>query len=151
MRTQTADSARWMFVRVEMPPADAATALGITGPSAQVIVRRRVLVTPDQTPVQFRVSYLPAELAEDTPIAQPRAISDHWPPALTTYLGKQVRLASSHVTARQPNQEEATALALASDAAILVREDIHEDRRGIHVDYTRTLWPGDSTRLVIAG
>ena len=72
-----------------------------------------------------------------------------WPAALTTYLGKQVRLASSQVTARHPNHEGAAALALPSDAAVLVREDIYEDRRGSPVDFTRTVWPGDTTRLVI--
>ena len=45
--------------------------------------------------------------------------------------------------------EEAAAFALASDAAVLVREDIYEDRRGSPVDFTRTVWPGDTTRLVI--
>jgi DNA-binding GntR family transcriptional regulator len=79
------------------------------------------------------------------------AITDAWPAALTTYLGKQVRLASSQVTARHPNHEEAAALALPSDAAVLVREDIYEDRRGSPVDFTRTVWPGDTTRLVIDG
>jgi GntR family transcriptional regulator len=138
-------------VRAERPPADAALALGITDPSRQVIVRRRLLAAPDGTPVQFRVSYLPAELAESTPIAQPQAIPDAWPAALATYLGKQVRLASSHVTARHPNHEEAAALALASDAAVLVREDLYQDRRGSPVDYTRTVWPGDTTRLILAG
>ena len=69
----------------------------------------------------------------------------------TTYLGKQVRLASSQVTARHPNHEEAAALALPSDAAVLVREDIYEDRRGSPVDFTRTVWPGDTTRLVVGG
>lgn len=43
------------------------------------------------------------------------------------------------------------ALALPSDAAVLVREDIYEDRRGSPVDFTRTVWPGDTTRLVIGG
>jgi DNA-binding GntR family transcriptional regulator len=71
--------------------------------------------------------------------------------ALTTYLGKQVRLASSQVTARHPNHEEAAALALPSDAAVLVREDIYEDRRGSPVDFTRTVWPGDTTRLIVGG
>lgn len=136
-------------VRAERPPADAAIALGITGPSRQVIVRRRLVAAPDNTPVQFRISYLPAELAEGTPIAQPQAITDAWPAALSTYLGKQVRLASSHITARHPNQEEAAALALASDAAVLVREDIHEDQHRAPIDYTRTVWPGDTTRLVL--
>ncbi len=126
-------------------------ALGITDPSRQVIVRRRLAAAPDNTPVQFRVSYVPAELAQGTPIAQPPAIPDEWPAALTTYLGKQVRLASSQVTARHPNHEEAAALALPSDAAVLVREDIYEDRRGSPVDFTRTVWPGDTTRLVVGG
>ncbi|MBV9029823.1 MAG: GntR family transcriptional regulator [Pseudonocardiales bacterium] len=138
-------------VRAERPPADAAVALGVADPTRPVIVRRRLLAAADETPVQFRVSYLPAELAERTPIAQPHAIPDAWPAALSTYLGRQVRLASSHVTARHPTQEEAAALALASDAAVLVREDIYQDRRGNPVDFTRTVWPGDATRLVVGG
>jgi DNA-binding GntR family transcriptional regulator len=138
-------------VRTERPPADAALALGVTDPTRPVIVRRRLLAAADETPVQFRVSYLPAELAERTPIAQPHAIPDAWPAALSTYLGRRVRLASSHLTARHPTPEEAAALALASDAAVLVREDIYQDRRGSPVDFTRTIWPGDATRLVIGG
>jgi DNA-binding GntR family transcriptional regulator len=62
-----------------------------------------------------------------------------------------VRLASSHLTARHPTQEEAAALALASDAAVLVREEIYQDRRGSPVDFTRTVWPGDATRLIVGG
>jgi DNA-binding GntR family transcriptional regulator len=138
-------------VRAERPAADAAMALAITDPSRQVIVRRRLAAAPDNTPVQFRISYTPAELAEGTPIAQPTAIADAWPAALTTYLGKQIRLASSQITARHPNQEEAAALALPSDAAVLVREDIYQDQRGNPVDFTRTVWPGDTTRLVVSG
>ncbi len=138
-------------VRAERPPADAAVALRITDPSRQVLVRRRLVAAPDGTPVQFRISYLPAELAEGTPLAQSQTIPDAWPTALSLYLGTQVRLASSHVTARHPSQEEATALALASDAAVLVREDTHHDRRGNPVDFTRTVWPGDTTRLAVDG
>ena len=137
-------------VRAERPPADVALALRAVNPSRPVIVRRRLLSAADGTPVELRVSYLPTELAEGTPIAQAQAIPEAWPAALATYLGREVRLARSHVTARHPNQEEAAALALASDAAVLVREDIHEDQHGTPVDYTRTIWPGDSTRLVIS-
>jgi DNA-binding GntR family transcriptional regulator len=138
-------------VRSERPPADAAMALGITDPAQQVVVRRRLLAAPDGTPVQFRVSYLPAELAVNTPIAQPEALPDAWPATLAICLGNQVRLARSHVTARHPNHEEAAALALASDAAVLVREDLYEDQRSNPVDYTRTVWPGDTTRLIVNG
>jgi len=143
------DRSAALDVRIERPPADAAMALAITGPSRQVLVRRRMVAAPDGTPVQFRISYLPAELADGTPIAQSQAISEAWPAALATYLGKQVHLASSHVTARHPNHEEAAALALASDAAVLVREDTYQDRRGNPVDFTRTVWPGNTTRLVV--
>ena len=120
--------------------ADGPRTSRITDPSRQVIVRRRLVAAPGNTPVQFRVSYVPAELAEGTPVAQSAAIPDAWPAALTTYLGRQVRLASSQVTARHPNHEEAAALALPSDAAVLVREDIYQDRRGSPVDFTRTVW-----------
>jgi DNA-binding GntR family transcriptional regulator len=137
-------------VRAERPPADAAIALGITDTAQQVIVRRRLLAAPDGTPVQFRISYLPAELAVNTPLAQPQRIPDPWPAALATYLSKQVLLANSHITARHPNHEEAAALALASDAAVLVREDLYKDRRNNPVDYTRTVWPGDTTRLIVS-
>ena len=137
-------------VRAERPSADVALALRAADPSRPVTVRRRLLSATDGTPVELRVSYLPAELAEGTPIAQAQAIPEAWPAALATYLGREVRLARSHVTARHPNQEEAAALALVSDAAVLVREDIHEDQHGTPVDYTRTIWPGDSTRLVIS-
>ena len=112
-------------------------------------MRRRLTAAPDNTPVQFHVSYVPAELAGGTPIAQSTAIPDGWPAALNTYLGTQVRLASSQITARHPNHEEAAALALPSDAAVLVREDIYQDRRGTPIDFTRTVWPGDTTRLVL--
>ena len=117
-------------------------ALGITDPSRQVIVRRRLAAAPDNTPVQFRVSYVPAELAEGTPIAQSTAITDAWPAALTTYLGKQVRLASSQVTARHPNHEEAAALALPSTPRYWYARTSTQDRRGSPVDFTRTVWPG---------
>jgi DNA-binding GntR family transcriptional regulator len=125
-------------------------ALGITDTARQVIVRRRLLAAPDGTPVQFRISYLTAELAENTSIAQPQQIPDAWPAALATYLGKQVQLANSHIAARHPNHEEAAALALASDAAVLVREDLYKDPNNNPVDYTRTVWPGDTTRLIVS-
>jgi len=46
---------------------------------------------------------------------------------------------ASQVTARHPNHEKAAALALPSDAAVLVSEDIYEDLRGSPVDFTRTV------------
>jgi hypothetical protein len=89
-------------VRTERPPADVALALGIINPTRLVIVRRRLLAAPDGTPIQLRVRYLAAELAETTAIGQPKPIPDPWPAALAT------------------------------------------------VDFTRTVWPGDSMRLIVS-
>jgi DNA-binding GntR family transcriptional regulator len=146
----TDDRPAVLDVRAEHPPADAALALGIIDPAQQVIVRRRLVAAADGAPVQFRISYVPAQLAQGTPIAAPQPIGQAWPAALATYLGTQVHLASSQITARHPSQEEAAALALASDAAVLVREDIHQERRANPIDFTRTVWPGDTTRLAIS-
>src|SRR5260370_5671168 len=111
-------------VRAERPPADAAMALRITDPSRHVIVRRRLTAPPDNTPVQFRVSYIPAQLAQGTPIAQPPAIPDAWPAPLTTYHAPQVRLASSRVPAPPPNPEKAPPLPHPPDPPVLDAQDI---------------------------
>jgi DNA-binding GntR family transcriptional regulator len=137
-------------VRAEPPPADAALALRVADPSRPVIARRCLHAAPDNAPVQFRVSYLPTELAEPTPIGRAEPLPEAWPAALATHLGIRVRLARSHITARHPHTEEAAALALASDAALLVREDVYADQHGTPVAYTRTVWPADTTRLVLS-
>src|SRR6266498_2869305 len=65
-------------VRAEQAPVDAVLALRIT--DAQL--DGGVVGSGQQ-----RVSYLPKELAESTPIAQPQTISEAWPTALATHLG----------------------------------------------------------------
>jgi GntR family transcriptional regulator len=136
-------------VRAEPAPADAALALRLPDPSQPVIVRRRLMAASDGTPVQLRTSYFLAQLAESTALARPEPIPEPWTAALAQNLGGHPTLAASHITARHPTHDEAPALALQPDAAILVREDTHHDEHGTPIDYTRTIWPGDSTRIVI--
>jgi len=136
-------------VRPEQAPPDAALALRLTDPGQddEVIVRRCLLAASDGTPVQLRTSYIPAPLAQGTPLAQPEPLSESWQAALTEHTGRHARLAASHITARHPHSDEAAALALPPDAAVLVRSDIHHDERGTPIAYTRTVWPGDTTHL----
>jgi hypothetical protein len=67
---------------------------------------------------------------------------DNWPGC--AYVPKQKQ---THWNAEAISPQSATS----SDAAVLVREDIYQDRRGSPVDFTRTVWPGDTTRLVVGG
>jgi GntR family transcriptional regulator len=136
-------------VRSEPAPPDAAIALRLADPAQQggVIVRRCLLAAPDGTPVQLRTSYTPAPLAEGTPLAQPEPLPEPWQAALAEHTHRHARLGASHITARHPHSDEAAALALPTDAAVLVRTDISHDEHGTPIDYTRTVWPGDTTRL----
>jgi DNA-binding GntR family transcriptional regulator len=136
-------------VRPELAPPDAALALRLGDPEqgGEVIVRRCLLAASDGTPVQLRTSYIPSPTAEGTPLAQPEPAGEPWQAALAEHTGRHIRLSASHITARHPHSDEAAALALPPDAAVLVRTDIHHDEHGTPIDYTRTVWPGDTTRL----
>jgi GntR family transcriptional regulator len=134
-------------VRQETAPPDAALALRLHNPTQPVIVRRTLLAATDGTPVELRTNYLPANPAENTPLAQPEPIPESWTAALTRHTGGHPTLAASHITARHPTHDEAPALALSPDAAVLVREDTHHNEHGTPLTYTRTVWPGDTTRL----
>jgi GntR family transcriptional regulator len=136
-------------VRAEPAPPDAALALRLADPAQPVIVRRRLLAAADGTPVQLRTSYMPAHFAENTALAQPEPIPEPWNVALARHIGGHPTVAMSHITARHPNYDEAPALALPPDAAVLVREDVHHNEHSLTVDYTRTVWPGDTTRLTV--
>jgi len=138
-------------VRAEPAPPDAALALRLPDPTQPVIVRRQLLAAADGTPVELRTDYLPAYLAENTPLARPEPIPEPWAAALAQQIGGHPPLAASHITARHPTHDEAPALALPPDAAVLVREDTHHIEHGPPLTYTRTVWPGDTTRLITAG
>jgi GntR family transcriptional regulator len=134
-------------VRAEAAPPDAALALRLADATRPVIVRRRLLAASDGTPVQLRISYIPAQLAENTAVSEPEPIAEPWDVALERHLGGHPSVVASHITARHPTHDEAPALALPSDAAVLVREDLYRDENGTLIDYTRTVWPGNTTRL----
>ena len=86
-------------VRAEPAPADAALALRLADPTQQVIVRRQLHAASDGTPVQLQTHYLPAQLAENTPLARAEPIAEPWATALAQHIGHHPTLAASHITA----------------------------------------------------
>jgi len=134
-------------VRQEAAPAEVALSLRLTDPRAPVIVRRRLAVDGNGSPVQLRVSYTIREAAEGTPLAASDAVDEPWLDALTQHTQKRLTLAESLISARHPNDTEAAMLALAPTACVLVRADVVHDETGQPIDCTMTIWPGDTTRL----
>ncbi len=138
-------------VRREPAPPDVAMALNLADHGTPVLVRRRVTTDPSGSPVQFRVSYTaPSAGAEDTPLASPDVVDECWPEALVAHTKRPVKLMESFLCARHPTDTEAAMLALAPSACVLVRVDRYRNKDHQPVDYTVTVWPGDTTHMTIS-
>jgi DNA-binding GntR family transcriptional regulator len=136
-------------VRPEPPPAEVALALRLEDPSTPVNVRRSLAVDTSGSPVQLRISYTRRDFTEDTPQASKDAaeIDGRWLEALVEHTGKPVWRADRLISARHPTDTEAAMLALTPSACVLVRVDVAQDETGLPVDFTMTIWPGDTTRI----
>jgi GntR family transcriptional regulator len=114
------------------PPADITTLLGLRA-SAKVVIRsRRYLL--DGRPVETAVSYIPADLATGTAIAQPNP----GPGGIYARLeesGHILERFTEEVSARMPTPDEARALALSPGVPVfrLVRTAYDTEDRPVEV------------------
>jgi GntR family transcriptional regulator len=119
-------------VTTAKPPADIASLLGL-GASAKTVIRsRRYLL--DGRPVETAVSYIPADLANGTPIAQPNP----GPGGIYARLeesGHILERFTEEVSARMPTPDEARALALPPGVPVfrLVRTAYDTEDRPVEV------------------
>jgi GntR family transcriptional regulator len=119
-------------VSQEEPPAEVADRLKL-GHQDQVVVRsRRYLL--DARPVETAVSYIPADLAEGTPIGDPNP----GPGGIYARLEEQGHILerfTEEVSARMPTPEEARALNLPPGVPVfrLVRTAYDTDGRAVEV------------------
>lgn len=134
--------------RSEPASPDAALALGVKGLSSPVIVRRRVSTDEGGMPVQFQVSYVSPRIApKNRALAPLGKLEASWHDALAAHLAKALPVSESYISARHPSDTEAAMLALAPSACVLVRVDLTNDQSGEPVEYSVTVWPGDTTRM----
>lgn len=133
-------------VRSEPGPAEVALALRLDSPATPLVVRRTLAVDTHGTPIQLRTSYTVMEIAKGTPLEDAQAIDAPWLEALAEHSGRRTRLAASDISARHPSDSEAAMLALAPTACVLARIDVTQDNDR-PIDYTVTIWPGESTRI----
>ncbi|GHJ39892.1 GntR family transcriptional regulator [Streptomyces sp. TS71-3] len=127
----------------ETPPADVASALGLTRDGAapeRALLRFQLLSFADE-PVELVWSYYPLDIAEGTALAVKRKIKGGTPTLLTT-LGHPPRRSVDRVSARVPTQEQYRLLRLPGDLPVL------RTLRTVHSDGNR---PVEATVMVKAG
>jgi GntR family transcriptional regulator len=114
------------------PPAEFADRLGLNDSDKTVVRSRRYLL--DGRPVETAVSYIPADLARGTPIADPNP----GPGGIYARIedqGHALDRFAEEVTARMPTPDEARTLALAPGVPVfrLVRTAYDIDGRAVEV------------------
>jgi len=119
-------------VSEEEPPAEVADRLRLGDRDQVVVWSRRYLL--DDRPVETAVSYIPADLAEGTPIADPNP----GPGGIYARLEEQGHILerfTEEVSARMPTPEEARALNLSPGVPVfrLVRTAYDTDGRAVEV------------------
>ncbi|MFI6902020.1 UTRA domain-containing protein [Nonomuraea sp. NPDC050394] len=134
-------------VRTEAASPDAAMALGLPNLEMRILVRRTLTVDEDKSPVELKTSYLAPGVGEDTPLSEPAALDVEWREALSAYTDRELLPAMEYIQARHPSDNESMALALIPSSCVLVHVALTRDREGVPVDYSVTVWPGDSTRM----
>lgn len=115
-----------------VPPAEIAARLNVGEDTTTVIRSRRYLL--DGRPVETAVSYIPADLAEGTPISDPNP----GPGGIYARLeesGHTLERFTEEVSARMPTPDEARLLALSPGVPVfrLVRTAFDRDGRAVEV------------------
>src|SRR5215472_4299823 len=119
-------------VTEERPPAEVADRLKLSGKDNAVVRSRRYLL--DGRPVETAVSYIPADLAKGTPIADPNP----GPGGIYARLEEQGHTLgrfTEEVTARMPTPDEARLLSLSPGVPVfrLIRTAYDQDGRAVEV------------------
>src|SRR5258707_8826548 len=119
-------------VSTAAPPAEVAARLNVGKETTTVIRSRRYLL--DGRPVETAVSYIPADLAEGTPISDPNP----GPGGIYARLeesGHTLERFTEEVSARMPTPDEARLLALSPGVPVfrLVRTAFDRDGRPVEV------------------
>lgn len=139
-------------VRTEPAPPEVAMALNLRDRALPVLVRRRLSIDSSGSPIQFRTSYLNPSIGDAlTPLSTMEVIEGPWYEALAAHTGRTIKITESYICARHPSDTEAAMLMLTPSACVLARVDQASDERGRPIDYTVTIWPGDSTRMINQG
>ena len=133
-----------LTVRQAPPPAEVAGRLGLAGDAEVVVRSRRYLL--DGRPVETAVSYIPADLAAGTPVADP----DPGPGGIYARLEEQghtLARFTEDVTARMPAPEETRVLGLRPGVPVFHLVRTAFDGEGRAVEVCDTVMAADAYQL----
>lgn len=128
-----------LVVREEKPSQDIATRLG----GARKVLARRRRYLLDGRPVEFAVSYLPLDLARNTPIAEPNP-GPGGIYARLEELGHRLDHFDEEIRARMPTPDEVKTLRLASGVPVFHLIRTAYDTEGRPVEVCDTLMAADA-------
>ena len=128
-----------LVVKEERPTADISARLG--APRKVLARRRRYLL--DGRPVEFAVSYLPLDLARDTPIAQPNP-GPGGIYARLEELGHHLDHFDEEIRARMPSPQEVKTLRLSAGVPVIQLIRTAFDTKGRAVEVCDTVMAADA-------
>jgi GntR family transcriptional regulator len=145
MRAAGHDPAQRIDVLSQLADAQLATRLKVGEGSA--VVARRIIRLAGDRPHNLITWWFPAGVAQGTPLAGPADIIEGSVAWLEAAAGQLVH--DVEVTARQPGEDETTALAIPPGVPVLVVWRTSRTLAGAPVVTSMAVYPADRTRLLI--
>ena len=133
-------------VRHSPAPPEVADAFGVPD-GTSLVMRRHLVRTEDQQPVEVGASWLLPADADGTTLAQPGAFGRPLYQEIEEETGRRYARAVDHITARHPSRDEAELLQIRPDTPVLHLLHIAYDDAGRPIEVAQATWPGPVTTL----
>ncbi|GIG85109.1 GntR family transcriptional regulator [Plantactinospora endophytica] len=125
----------------DKPPADVADRLGLD-PNTATVIRRENWYFADDEPVQVGVTYIPVDVAGDSPLASERTLGKGSIYARFEDLGYRITRIREEISARMPYHEEFTGLSMPPGVPVI---------EVLHTSFDDKHKPFEVTRFVMRG
>jgi GntR family transcriptional regulator len=130
----------------ERPPADVAERLGLD-PSAAEVIRRENWYFADDEPVQMGVTYVPVDVARDSPIATEKTLGRGSIYVRFEELGYPIVRIREEISARMPTPDEIAGLAVPPGVPMIEVLHTSIDDQGRSFEVTRFVLRTDRNGL----
>ena len=128
-------------------PPEIAEAFGVTE-GTPMLVRRHLVRTEDDQPVEVGASWFPAAETTGTSLVEERPYGRPLYQEVEEQTGRVYATAEDRLTARLPTRDEATALRIRPDTPVLHLVHIGYDEQRRPIEVATATWPGPVTTLV---
>jgi GntR family transcriptional regulator len=113
-----------------------------------VVVRRRDLYDESDQLQEIGASYLPADFAADTYLAQPKVVPKALFRCVEEITGRTYHHATDHWVARPATQEETDRFDLTIGAYVLHVVHVARDESGDVLEVSESIWPADRVAFI---